>query len=309
MQALLDVILPVFLVIGAGYLAVLRGYFSDEAVEGLMKFAQNFAIPCLLFSALASIDLGQGFNFPLLFSFYIGATFCFVLGILGARFVFNRPWTDSVAIGFCCLFSNSVLLGLPITERAYGADALVGNYAIIALHAPFCYLLGITTMELIRGSGQSLAAATRRVGRAMFHNAIIVGIALGMAVNIADMPLPTVLTDGIDLLARAALPAALFGLGGVLVRYKPEGDLKVIAMVVAISLLIHPLVSFSTATALDLDRDALRSVVLTAAMAPGANAFIFSNMYGVAKRVAATSVLAATAVSIGTVWVWLLVIP
>ena len=42
------------------------------------------------------------------------------------------------------------------------ADALVGNYAIIALHAPFCYLLGITTMELVKGGGQSLGATMRR---------------------------------------------------------------------------------------------------------------------------------------------------
>ena len=49
MQALLDVILPVFLVTGFGYLAAWRGYLSDAAVDGLVKFTQNFAIPCLLF--------------------------------------------------------------------------------------------------------------------------------------------------------------------------------------------------------------------------------------------------------------------
>ena len=40
-------------------------------------------------------------------------------------------------------------------------------------------------------------------------------------------------------------------------------------------------------------------------MAPGINAYVFANMYGVAKRVAATAVLAATAGSILTVWLWL----
>ena len=42
MAALLDVILPVFLVIGFGYLAVWKGYFSDAGVDGLMKFTQKF---------------------------------------------------------------------------------------------------------------------------------------------------------------------------------------------------------------------------------------------------------------------------
>ncbi len=309
MQALLDVILPVFLVIGAGYLAVWKGLFSDEGVDALMKFTQSFAIPCLLFKALASIDLGAGFNVPLLFSFYIGATSGFLLGILGARLIFGRPWTDSIAIGFCCLFSNSVLLGLPITERAYGTEALVGNFAIIAIHAPFCYLLGITTMELVKSGGKNIAATARNVTNAIFHNALIIGIILGLVVNVTNLPVPGVLNDAVDLLSRAALPAALFGLGGVLVRYKPEGDLKVILMVCAISLVIHPAISYTAASTLALDTDAFRSVVLTATMAPGVNTYIFANMYGVAKRVAATSVLMSTALSVLTIWLWLLIIP
>ena len=59
------------------------------------------------------------------------------------------------------------------------------------------------------------------------------------------------------------------------------------------------------ATALSVPTDAFRSGVLTAAMAPGANAYIFANMYGRAKRVATSSVLFATGGSNLTVWVWL----
>lgn len=309
MQALLDVILPVFIVIGFGYAAVWRGYFSDAGVDAIMKFTQNFAIPCLLFRALSTLDLGQGFSVGLLTSFYIGAITCFGLGILGARVFFSRNWVDSVAIGFCCLFSNSVLLGLPITERAYGADALAGNYAIVALHAPICYLLGVTAMEVARGTAKGFAAAASGVVRATFRNALVIGIGLGLLVNLASVPLPGVLTDAIDMMVLAALPAALFGLGGVLVRYRPEGDLKTIIMVCAISLIVHPTISWTASTALNLDRDAFRSVVLTATMAPGVNTYIFANMYGAAKRVAASSVLIATAASVVTVWLWLLVLP
>ncbi|MDA1154925.1 MAG: AEC family transporter, partial [Proteobacteria bacterium] len=49
--------------------------------------------------------------------------------------------------------------------------------------------------------------------------------------------------------------------------------------------------------------------MLTAAMAPGVNAYIFANMYGRARRVAASSVLLATGLSILTVWGWLAVLP
>lgn len=305
MQALLDVILPVFVVIGFGYLAVWRGWFSDAGVDGLMKFTQNFAIPCLLFTAIARLDLGQHFDWRLLTSFYAGALAGFLLGLFGARLIFGREWEESVAIGFCCLFSNSVLLGLPITERAYGVDALQANYAIIAVHSPICYGVGISVMEIVRARGHTGPALVSKVLRAMFSNALILGIAAGFVVNLTGLPLPGPLNDGLDLMVRAALPAALFGLGGVLGRYRPEGDLRLVLYVCAVGLLMHPLITRGLGAALSLPTDALRSATLTAAMAPGINTYIFANMYGCARRVAASAVLIATGLSILTVWMWL----
>ncbi|AFO90525.1 AEC family transporter [Phaeobacter inhibens] len=307
-QSLIDVILPVFLVIGAGYVATRRGYFQASHVDGLMKFTQSFAIPCLLFRAIATLDLSASFDPRLLISFYTGAAICFSLGMIGARLIFKRDWEDCVAIGFCCLFSNSVLLGLPITERAYGADNLTGNYAIIAFHSPFCYGLGITVMEIVRNKGAGGIATVKSVFSAMFKNVLILGIALGFVVNLSGLWIPQAVDEALSLVIRAALPTALFALGGVLVQYRPEGDLRAIGFVCAISLMVHPALVWSMGSALKVQPDLFRSAVLNAAMAPGFNAYIFANMYGRAKRVAASSVLIATGSCILTVWLWLLIL-
>ena len=308
MQTLLDVILPVFLVIGFGYVAVWRKLFPVSGIDGVMRFTQSFAIPCLLFQAIARLDLKASFDPGLLGSFYTGATICFFLGILGARYFFKRDWEDCVAIGFCCLFSNSVLLGLPITERAYGPDALTGNFAITAFHSPFCYGLGISVMEIVRNRGQSPLVMLRATARAMFRTALVLAIGLGFAVNLSGLPVPQVLDDALSLIVRAALPAALFALGGVLYQYRPEGDGRTIAMVCTIALIVHPAIFWGMAKATSVPPDFFRSGVLTAAMAPGFNAYIFANLYGRAKRVAASSVLIATGASILTVWVWLMLL-
>ncbi len=305
MSALIEVILPVFLVIGFGYLAVWRGLFSDSAVDGLMTFTQNFAIPFLLFRAISTLDLSESFDAALLGSFYTGAFSGFLAGFLGARFLFKRPLPDSVAIGFATLFSNSVLLGLPITERAYGADALGPNFAIVAFHAPFCYMVGVTAMELVRAEGKGLWQTFLSVLRSMARNALVIGIAAGFVVNLSGLALPGVFISAVDMMVRAALPAALFGLGGMLVRYRPEGDMRVVTWIALVSLVLHPSIVWTLGRFFSLDPGQFRSAVLTAAMAPGVNAYVFANMYGVARRVAATAVLTTTALSIGTIWVWL----
>lgn len=308
LQSLIDVILPVFLVVAAGYVATQRGFFGQTQIDGLMKFTQSFAIPCLLFRAIANLDLSDSFDPKLLISFYTGAGICFCLGIIGARVLFKRDWEDSVAIGFCCLFSNSVLLGLPITERAFGPDNLTGNYAIIAFHSPFCYGLGITVMEVVRNRGAGGFKTVTSVLTAMFKNVLILGIALGFAFNLSGLVVPEAVDEALQLLIRAALPTALFALGGVLVQYRPEGDLRTILFVCFTSLMVHPAIVWTLGSSLNMKLDLFRSGVLNAAMATGFNGYIFANMYGRAKRVAASSVLIATAASTFTVWFWLLVL-
>jgi predicted permease len=312
MSALLDVILPVFLVIGFGYVAARWLGFKDSAVDGVMHFAQGFALPLLLFASIARLDLARAYDAGLMASFYVGAFAGFAAGFLAGRLLFNRPMTDSIAFGFCGLFSNSLLLGVPITERAYGPGALEGNFAIISIHAPVFYAFGITLMELARshGLGLSAGALARQVARAILTQPLVIGILCGFAVNLSGLPLPAIAWSAIDMVIAAALPAALFGLGGILYRYRPEGDARAIAILSAVSLVLHPGLTWTLGTQVfALDDAALRSAVLTAAMAPGVNAYVFANLYGVAKRVAASTVLVATGLSIVSIWAWLQILP
>ena len=82
MEVFVKVILPVFLVVGTGYLSVWHKWLNAKNIDSLTTFAQNFAIPCLLFYAIAKIEMGEYFNFWLLVSFYISALACFIIGFI-----------------------------------------------------------------------------------------------------------------------------------------------------------------------------------------------------------------------------------
>jgi malonate transporter and related proteins len=303
------IIAPVFIVVAAGYLAVRAGVFRDEHVDGLMVFTQKFAVPCLLFRATMSLDLGAVFDWRLMTSFYTGAIISFTFGILGARLLFARRPGEAVSLGFAALFSNSVLLGLPIMERAFGPDSLAPNYAIVSIHAPLCYFLGITMMEISRADGLGPAETARNVLRAMFKNALMIGLALGFAVNLSGISLPEPVVAAVDMMARSALPAALFGVGGVLTRYRLYSSPGEVGMVTLLSLVVHPTITFLLCTAVFSLPDAFtRSAVMTASMAPGINSYVFASLYDRAKGEVASAVLIATATSILTISFWLVVL-
>lgn len=305
---ILNIIAPVFLIIGVGYSAVRGGYFADNLVDGLMRFAILFAVPCLLFRATSRLDLSTAYDWRIMLAFYSAAAISFTSVCLLAWSVFKKNPGESVAIGFGALFSNSVLLGLPISERAWGIDNLSTVYAIISVHAPFCYLLGITTMEVVRSDGRSWTATSRIIITAMFRNSLMIGIGLGFLVNLSGVEMPQILTSSVDIISNAALPAALFGLGGVLTRYKFSHSLGEVSTVSMFSLIVHPSLTLLICYLLGVDQSISRTAVLIAAMAPGINSYLFATMYQRGQSIAASTVLLATALSIVSVssWLWIL---
>ena len=77
-----------------------------------------------MFINIYKLDLNSVFNLNLLLTFYVSASISFVIGIIGGYYFLLKSATNSIPIGFCCLFSNSLLLGLPITELAFAPQVL-----------------------------------------------------------------------------------------------------------------------------------------------------------------------------------------
>lgn len=309
MLQILQIVLPVFLVIGVGYAAAYLKVFTAEQSGALMRFATQIAIPCLLFLAISRLDLQAEFKVNVLAPFFIGAFASFVLTSLGAWFLFGHKPGYRIAIGFAGMFSNLVLIGLSIVELAFGVEALKPAFAIVALHAPFCYIIGITAMEISRADGVGFMATVQAVVKQVFSNAITVALLLGIVANLLNFTAPTAINTALELIARAALPVALFALGAVLVKYKISSSLGEISMISINMLILHPVIAYVIGRyVFDLDDDTLKVVVLMAAMPPGMNAYAFADLYDRARGIAASSVMVATALSVMSISVWLAIL-
>ena len=98
-------------------------------------------------------------------------------------------------------------------------------------------------MELARADGRALPDTAKIVVKAMFSNALMIGLLLGFFVNLTGLWLPEGLWAATELMARAALPAALFGLGAVLVRYGIAANIGETVMVIFLRLVVHPCIA------------------------------------------------------------------
>ncbi len=134
----------------------------------------------------------------------------------------------------------------------------------------------------------------------------MIGLGLGLAANLADLSLPAPVYDTIAMLAGAALPVALFALGGVLTRYAIKAEIGEALMISVFSLVVCPALAWLLAgPVFGLPVPFVRAAVVMAAMPPGINGYVFAAMYDRAVGTAASAVLLGTALSLLTVTVWL----
>jgi malonate transporter and related proteins len=85
MMVIIDVVGPVFLLVAVGFFSVRSKLFPAAGINGLVSFVNNFAVPCLLFRAMLTVNFRTAFDPGFLLSFYIEAFAAFVSGIAIAR--------------------------------------------------------------------------------------------------------------------------------------------------------------------------------------------------------------------------------
>ncbi len=303
------VVLPVFVLIALGFISSYLHLLSRQVVDGLAKFCQNLGIPFLLFFNLAILDISSGFNIYLLIFFYISMIFSFILISCVAYFVFKKPYNNSIILGFCAMFSNGVLLGLPISELAYGTKSLFVNYTIIIGHAPLCYLVGITFIEAAKIKNKSYLIGIKISLKAILLNNLTIGILLGIGFNLLKFEFSVTTEALLKLGTSSVIPISLFTMGGVLYHYKVSKDYKIPATIIFTSLMIQPAVVYVLSYHFwNIEINQIRNAVIMAAMAPGLNAYFFANLYGECRDVVATTILASTVLTIfsSTLWIYFL---
>ena len=303
---LLEITIPVFLIVAAGYAAVRLRYFPESLIDGVVRYGVTFAVPVLLFLSMTRIDLATAVSPGALVAFFGAGNACFLGMMVLSRLIWRRRPGESVAVGFCTFFPNVVMLGIPIAERAFGPEVMGAVFGVIAFHSIHNYFVGFIAMEMVRRDRAGLAVALSRAFMTTFRNPLMIGLVSGMVFNLSGLTMPEIPLAALEMVAASAIPAALFSLGGVLTRYRLREEASEALTVAAFSLIAHPGLAWLLAgPVLGLGETYVRAAVVLAAMPAGLNGYIFATLYDRAVGTAASSALLATALSVLSVSVWL----
>ncbi|WP_460450891.1 AEC family transporter [Alsobacter sp. SYSU BS001988] len=301
MLHVLTVVLPVFGLLGLGYVSRATGYLGDRAGEGLSDFVFAIAIPALIFKTLTAAQLPEAQPWGYWLSYFGGVLVVWTLGAQIARRFFAVSHVEGVVAGFTAAQSNTVLVGIPLILEAYGPEGAVPLFLLVAIHLP---IMMTAATVLAEGRGVPL----RRIVRQLVMNPLLIAIAVSVLARQVGAPLPGALKTIVDMLGAAASPCALFAMGIALRRYG-AGDQPLLSVALtALKLVVHPLVVLVLATRVFTMPNVWAGVaVLFAAMPCGVNAYLFAERYRTGVAISSGAIAISTALCVLSSAFWLAV--
>ena len=279
MQVVLDVALPVFAIVVAGY-AGGRSVLGQTASTALSAFVYWFALPAVLFLAMARQPLAQIFNGPFIGAFLGSMLVVYFGAALLGRLIHPQGWARHSLQGLNAAFSNTGYMGIPLFVAAYGADHLLPALIATVVMSVVMVGLAVIWIELVQAAGNGILHALADVGRALVKNPLIVSSTAGLAWNLTGLAVPQPVVNFCQLVGGAAGPCALFAIGVFLAGRPLVLAWRKVGWMVPLKLVVQPLLAWVLIqTLFPLDHFWTGATLLLAALPTGALTFVVATQY------------------------------
>ena len=297
-MVLANVIVPVILVAGAGFLFARLTHYDAKPLTRLSFYILT---PALIFHSLLNRAV------PLIDLADVALFVVIMHGLLTTIGYFGTRWTgwdgDTKTSAILSLsFNTCGNYGLPVLLFAFGEAGFTLGVLYMVAHMMYQIVVGVGI------AGWRKGMVFRDVVFKILRVPWLYAFLLAMTVRLLDLELPVLLARPVELVAGATIPVQLLLLGMALARVR-IGSLWRQAIPVSLTKLILPPLLAWGLTSLFGFEGLLRSVLILEASAPTAvNALILSLQYERRSELTASIVLLTTLGGLGvtSLLLWLL---
>lgn len=278
-NVVLNIVLPLFSIMMAGYLAG-RFRIMNEAASGILsRFVFVVAMPALIFVSLSKVPVGEFFDWSFFGTLGGGMLAIFCLSLLVARFVFPDSLTALGLHGLTAMYSSTGYIGLPLILFVFGNSALAPGVVGAVMTGAVFMPLGIILAEIDKGGGRAGISLAPLLG--VIRNPLLLATAAGLLVSASGITLPKPIITFCELLGGAFIPCALFSAGLVMVGCSLKGEATEVGWLVCAKLLLHPLITWWLAVSVfELEGMLAAIAILQAALPAGVPVLVLAHQYG-----------------------------
>ncbi len=285
--------LPLFSLVLIGYLTMRLSGWPSSVSDGLTRFVFTLALPAMLFRLMSKSRDLPPVDSRLLIAFFGGCLIVFVIGRLVSWKIFKLDGVSQSVFALGGVFSNNVMLGLPLAKVSLGEAAVPSVALELVFNALILWTLVTVSVEWAR-HGSFSAKGFARTAKGVLTNPIVVGILGGTLVSLSGRDLPEAISSPINMIGQSGSTMALVALGMGLAEYGIRDGLRVSFAVCAIKLIVLPLIVWGLAWLLGLPKMETQVVVLLSSMATGANVYLMSRQFKALEGPTASALVLST---------------
>jgi malonate transporter len=303
-NVVLIALLPVMGMILLGLSVGRARWLGPGAVRRLSSLVFMLLTPVLLFRAMSRVHVEQLDPTPAL-----AYTLAMAL-VFGAMLRMQGLSQRGAVLALAATYGNTVMIGIPLVSLAWGEAGLVTLFTLIPIHSLLLMTTATVVLEFAAARAQAIATpdvaarvwavGLRALGKAFVHP-VPIPIVAGLLFAQTGLVIPPWLDLPMMWLGNGFGPLALFLVGVSLSSAFIGKNLRAALMMTAIKNLVAPVLACALGWAFGMTGLPLAVMVVTAALPVGANAFLFSQRYGVAREVVTATVGVSTAISAVTV--------
>ncbi|MBK18032.1 MAG: transporter [Rhodospirillaceae bacterium] len=238
MLAIATTILPIFLLIVAGYVFKRTGFPGDAFWAPAEKLTYYVLLPALIIRSITESDLSTMPVGPMALTILSLGTCMIVLALIIKPILrIDGPAYTSVLQGATRI---NAYICFAIGDALYGPQSVALCAYFLAVMMPFINTSLVPFISAYAGSGKPNWA---RVPVQLIQNPIIIGCAIGWAINTLSIPMPDWLMTFLSILDRGTLPIALLCIGAGLVIVLDRSRIVAISTSVLLKLCVMPIVA------------------------------------------------------------------
>ncbi|MDO9014932.1 MAG: AEC family transporter [Polynucleobacter sp.] len=278
MLPVLSVVVPVFALILAGFIAGKTGKLGPNASTEINRFVVWLALPAQLFTFTANSDWQTLWQPGFIIAFSAGC-FAVYIALLLYRWYHTRDWVAASFTGLSGSYANTGYMGIPLCLLALGDDGLAP--AVIATLVVVCGLFGlaIVFIEFGKQSHKPWYEIIAIVLGSLAKNPLLVAPIAGAAWSASGLQMIEPAQQFLSFLAAAASPCALVSIGLFLMQ-KSDGKVSGVWSLTFIKLIVQPGVAWLVAgPILGLPLFWVQAAVLMSALPTGTGPFMLAQYY------------------------------
>ena len=300
----------IFPIVSSILLVMLLGYGLSKKLltdslfwQGISKLSYWVLFPVLIVRTLAHATIDTGLLLPLFTIFTVALILILVYCVLVARLL-GLDGASTAALTQGGMRHNG-FIGLAVLVDIFGLPGQELGALIIAVLLPSTNILSVLSVSLlVRKNQPQQQFSSTLILKELLRNPMLVGVAIGLLLNVLSISIPTILDQSMDLVSRAALPLLLLGVGASLKMSSLRGRWLPLMAGLSAKLLVFPVLFLGGAWWFNLSPLVTVCVVVFGALPTAVSAYPFiQQMGGNAKLMADIITLQTLASLIGlTFW-------